>query len=543
MKVIPSKIISNIQIQDYEIKLSGPWAIIGANLSRKGLMEQRIVECVPNFSEGRREDVILAIRAAIEAVHEVYVLDLHSDDDHNRTVITFAGGPEAVLEGAFRGIQKAAELIDLDDHSGEHPRIGATDVVPFVPISGVTMDECIQMAKDLGKRVADELAIPVYLYERAATRPERVNLANIRRGEYEGLKQAIESDPDRAPDFGPSKLNKPGATVIGARVPLIAFNVYLTTQDTEIANKIGKAIRHSSGGLRYVKALGMLVDGKAQVSMNLTNFERTPIARVVESIRREAERYGVGIHHSELVGLIPQAALVDAAQWYMQLDQFVPDQILETRLYAAMQAEQGRLDPFLEELAAGTATPGGGSAAAYAAAMGASLVAMVARLTIGKNKYSEVEKEMQTILEGAEVLQKRLFDSVSADAQAFDAVMNAYRMPKETDQEVANRKAAIDDAMQGAAEVPLQVCSDAVHVIAFATEVAEHGNSNALSDAGSAGALAAAAFQAAQYNVRINAGSVSDKKLAQKWLDQVEKLQTEADRHSARLDAIIQQEL
>jgi glutamate formiminotransferase/formiminotetrahydrofolate cyclodeaminase len=543
MKVIPSKIISNIQIQDYEIKLSGPWAIIGANLSRKGLMEQRIVECVPNFSEGRREDVILAIRAAIEAVHEVYVLDLHSDDDHNRTVITFAGGPEAVLEGAFRGIQKAAELIDLDDHSGEHPRIGATDVVPFVPISGVTMDECIQMAKDLGKRVADELAIPVYLYERAATRPERVNLANIRRGEYEGLKQAIESDPDRAPDFGPSKLNKPGATVIGARVPLIAFNVYLTTQDTEIANKIGKAIRHSSGGLRYVKALGMLVDGKAQVSMNLTNFERTPIARVVESIRREAERYGVGIHHSELVGLIPQAALVDAAQWYMQLDQFVPDQILETRLYAAMQAEQGRMDPFLEELAAGTATPGGGSAAAYAAAMGASLVAMVARLTIGKNKYSEVEKEMQTILEGAEVLQKRLFDSVSADAQAFDAVMNAYRMPKETDQEVANRKAAIDDAMQGAAEVPLQVCSDAVHVIAFATEVAEHGNSNALSDAGSAGALAAAAFQAAQYNVRINAGSVSDKKLAQKWLDQVEKLQTEADRHSARLDAIIQQEL
>jgi glutamate formiminotransferase/formiminotetrahydrofolate cyclodeaminase len=543
MKVIPSKIISNIQIQDYEIKLFGPWAIIGANLSRKGLMEQRIVECVPNFSEGRREDVILAIRAAIEAVHEVYVLDLHSDDDHNRTVITFAGGPEAVLEGAFRGIQKAAELIDLDDHSGEHPRIGATDVVPFVPISGVTMDECIQMAKDLGKRVADELAIPVYLYERAATRPERVNLANIRRGEYEGLKQAIESDPDRAPDFGPSKLNKPGATVIGARVPLIAFNVYLTTQDTEIANKIGKAIRHSSGGLRYVKALGMLVDGKAQVSMNLTNFERTPIARVVESIRREAERFGVGIHHSELVGLIPQAALVDAAQWYMQLDQFVPDQILETRLYAAMQAEQGRMDPFLEELAAGTATPGGGSAAAYAAAMGASLVAMVARLTIGKNKYSEVEKEMQTILEGAEVLQKRLFDSVSADAQAFDAVMNAYRMPKETDQEVANRKAAIDDAMQGAAEVPLQVCSDAVHVIAFATEVAEHGNSNALSDAGSAGALAAAAFQAAQYNVRINAGSVSDKKLAQKWLDQVEKLQTEADRHSARLDAIIQQEL
>jgi glutamate formiminotransferase/formiminotetrahydrofolate cyclodeaminase len=506
-------------------------------------MEQRIVECVPNFSEGRREDVILAIRAAIEAVRGVYVLDLHSDEDHNRTVITFAGEPEAVLESAFRGIQKAADLIDLDDHSGEHPRIGATDVVPFVPISGVTMDECVRMAKDLGKRVADELAIPVYLYERAATRPERVNLADIRRGEYEGLKEAIESDPDRAPDFGPSKLNKSGATVIGARVPLIAFNVYLTTADTEIAHKIGKAIRHSSGGLRFVKALGMLVDGKAQVSMNLTNFERTPIARVVESIRREAERYGVGIHHSELVGLIPQAALVDAAQWYMQLDQFVPDQILETRLYAAMQAEEERMDPFLEQLAAGTATPGGGSAAAYAAAMGASLVAMVARLTIGKKKYADVEDEMETILEGAEVLQERLFDAVAADSQAFEAVMKAYRMPKETDQEMSDRKSAIDDAMQRAAEVPLQVCSDSVHVIAFAADVAQHGNSNALSDAGSAGALAKAAFQAAQYNVRINAGSVSDKKLAQKWLDQVKELQTKIDRHSSRLDAIMQEGL
>ena len=506
-------------------------------------MEQRIVECVPNFSEGRREDVIIAIRSAVESVRGVYVLDLHSDDDHNRTVITFAGEPEAVSEAAFQAIKKAAELIDLDEHSGEHPRIGATDVVPFIPISGVTMDECVQIANTLGKRVADELEIPVYLYEKAATRPERVNLANIRTGEYEGLKEAIENDPQRKPDFGSSKLGKAGATVIGARLPLIAFNVYLTTDDDEIATKIGRAIRHSSGGLRYVKALGMLVDGRAQVSINLTNYERTPIARVVESIRREAKRYGVGIHHSELVGLIPQAALVDAAQWYMQLDQFVPDQILETRLYSAMQAQEQQMDPFLSELSAGTATPGGGSAAAYAAAMGAALVSMVARLTIGKKKYAEVEQEMKTILEGTQALQQRLYRSVTEDAEAFQAVMEAYRLPKGTDQENERRAAEIETAMQRAAEVPLQVCRDAVHVMAFAADVAEKGNQNALSDAGSAGAMASAAFKAAQYNVRINAGSVSDKKLAKKWLDEVQKLQMDADRHANRLDTLVKEGL
>lgn len=506
-------------------------------------MEQKIVECVPNFSEGRREEVILAIKASIEDVRGVYVLDLHSDEDHNRTVITFAGEPEPVSEAAFQAIKKASELIDLDAHRGEHPRIGATDVVPFIPISGVTMDDCVQIARDLGARVADELNIPVYLYEKAAIRPERANLANIRRGEYEGLKQAIETDPERAPDFGPAKLSKAGATVIGARVPLIAFNVYLTTDDDEIATHIGRSIRHSSGGLRYVKALGMLVDGRAQVSMNLTDYKRTPIARVVESIRREAERYGVGIHHSELVGLIPQAALVDAAQWYMQLDQFVPDQILETRLYAAMSAEQQHNDPFLEDLATGTATPGGGSAAAYAAAMGASLVAMVARLTIGKKKYADVEHEMGTILEGVLALQERLYQAVSNDAEAFESVMDAYRLPKESDEQKAERNEAIEAAMKQAAEVPLSVCQDAVHVLAFAADVAEKGNRNAVSDAGSAGALASAAFKAAQYNVRINAGSVSDEKMAKKWLNEVEKLQSDLVRHNARLDRSMQESL
>jgi len=293
---------------------------------------KKIVECVPNFSEGRRQPVIDAIVAAIAGVSGVRVLDVQSDADHNRTVVTFVGSPEAVVEGAFQGIATAAQLIDLNHHRGEHPRIGAADVVPLVPVRGVTMEECVALARQLGRRVGEELGIPVYLYEEAATRPDRRNLADIRRGEYEGLKEEILTNPDRAPDFGPARLGPAGATVIGARTFLIAYNVFLTTDNVEIARRIAQAVRHSSGGLRYVKALGLLVDGKAQVSMNLTDFRRTPVHRVVEMIRREAARYGVSIERSELIGLIPQQALLDAAQWYLQLDGFTPDQVLENRL-------------------------------------------------------------------------------------------------------------------------------------------------------------------------------------------------------------------
>ena len=293
-----------------------------------------LVECIPNFSEGRHPEVIDSIVASIIKGREgtVQILDRSSDPDHNRSVITFAGEPDAVEAAAFAAIQTAAELIDLDEHRGEHPRIGATDVVPFVPIRDMTMADCILMAQRLGQRVGAELSIPVYLYEAAATRPDRENLANIRRGGYEGLRESIRTDPTRQPDFGPSVLSKAGATVIGARAALIAFNAYLTTSDIEIARQIAKAIRHSSGGLHYVRALGLLVDGKAQVSMNLTNFKQTPIHRVVEMIRREAARYGVSIAFTELVGLLPEEALIDVARWYLQLDKFQPDQILEWRL-------------------------------------------------------------------------------------------------------------------------------------------------------------------------------------------------------------------
>jgi len=477
-------------------------------------MTTPLIECIPNFSEARRPEVIDQIVAAIQSVSEVKLLDRSSDLDHNRTVLTFAGSPAGVEEAAFRAIKTASELIDLNQHTGAHPRIGATDVCPFVPLSGVSMDDCIAIATRLGQRVGGELNIPVYLYEAAATRPERANLENIRKGQYEGLKTEIESDPNRAPDFGPSQLGTAGATVIGARNPLIAFNVYLTTDDVSIAKKVAKAIRHSTGGLRYVKGLGLLVDGRAQVSMNLTNFHDTPIARVVETIRREAERYGVAIHHSELVGLIPQEALVDAAVWYTQLDGFSPEQILESRLFSQTSADAsssaGNCPSFIEELAAPTPTPGGGSAGAYAGAMGAGLVAMVSGLTVGKKKYEAVEAEMQAIRVVAENLRKELTQAVDDDASSFEVLMATFKMPKDTEEQKAARNAAIVQATLNTAHIPLHTAEGAVKVMELAQKCAQRANVNAISDSMSGFAMARASLTAAAYNVRINIKSLGD---------------------------------
>lgn len=495
-----------------------------------------LVECIPNFSEARRPEVIDQIVAAITSVEGARLLDRSSDLDHNRTVLTYAGPPEAVEEAAFRAIKTASELIDLNHHTGEHPRIGATDVCPFVPISGVTMDECVAMAKRLGERVGRELQIPVYLYEYAATRPDRTNLENIRRGQYEGLKSEIESNPERQPDYGPAKLGNAGATVIGARNPLIAFNVYLTTAEVDIAKKIAKAIRQSSGGMRYVKSLGLLVEGRAQVSINLTNFRESPIGRVVELIRREAQRYGVGIHHSELVGLIPQDALVDAAVWYTQLDQFSPDQILEARLYQAGPSQSdesqpaGSTVPFLDDVAAATAAPGGGSVAAYAGALGAALVEMVSGLTIGKKKYAEVEAEMQAIRIQAAGLRKELTDAVEDDASAFEAVMGAFKLPKDNEEQQKARKAAIQMATWNAAHVPLHTVQNAVKVMELAAKCAKDGNLNAISDTMSGASMARAALTAAGYNVRINLNSLEDKSAGEKMLKELGELEKQADK-------------
>ncbi len=493
-------------------------------------MYKAIVECIANFSEARRPEIVEEIVAAITGVTGVHLLDRHSDLDHNRTVLSFAGPPEAVEEAAFRSIARAAELINLDEHTGEHPRIGATDVVPFVPISGLTMQDCVQIARRLGERVGEELAIPVYLYEEAATRPERKNLEDIRRGEYEALKTEIGTHPERAPDYGPTRLGTAGATVIGARQPLIAFNVYLNSEDVTIAKKIARAVRHSTGGLRYVKALGMLVEGRAQISMNLTDFHKTPLARVVELIRSEAARYGVAVYQSELVGLIPQEALVDAAVWYLQMDRFEPGQVLEQQLYSAMQEASNELVPtegrvssqdFLDALAAATPTPGGGSAGAFAGAAAAALVAMVARLTIGKKKYVDVQARMETILERAEELRAALTAAVEQDATSFEQVMAAYRLPKDTPEQQAVRAEAIEGATLEAARVPLGVVRQAVEVLKLAAQVVAHGNINAISDGGTAAALARAALAGGGLNVRINSSALRDASAAQSLLDEL----------------------
>ncbi len=489
----------------------------------------QLVECIPNFSEARRPEVVDQIVAALISVPEIQLLDRSSDSDHNRTVLTYAGPPQAVEEAAFRAIQKAAELIDLNQHTGEHPRIGATDVVPFVPISGVTMDECVAMAKRLGRRVGTELDIPVYLYENAAIRPERANLEIIRKGQYEGLKAEIETDPARGPDFGPSRLGPAGAIVIGARPALIAFNVYLSTDDVQIAKKIAKRVRQSSGGLPYVKALGLLVDGRAQVSMNLTNFKETPIQLVVETIRAEARLAGVEIHHSELIGLIPQEALLGTAVSYIQLDSFKPDQVLETRL-AMAQSIESQSTSFLDSLAAANAAPGGGSAAAYSAAIAAGLVSMVAGLTIGKEKYADVEAEMKTVRARAETLRRDLTRAVTEDAHAFEIVMAAFKFPKDTPAQEQARNEAIEQATLNAAQIPLDVARKAVEVMSLAERCAHIGNLSAISDSASAVSIARAALIAAGYNVRINVDTLQKKARGESFVLEVDALEGRAGR-------------
>ncbi len=489
---------------------------------------RQLVECVPNFSEGRRKEVVEQIAEAIRQAGGVRVLDVQMDADHNRSVITFVGSPAAVERAAFAAVKRAAELIDMEQHRGEHPRIGATDVVPFVPIAGVTMEDCVAMARRVGQRIGEELGIPVYLYEAAATRPERQNLANIRRGEYEGLKEAIQTDPDRAPDFGPRKLGRAGATAVGARPVLIAYNVNLGTDNLEIAKRIARAVRHSSGGLRYVKALGfeLAERGIVQVSMNMTNYEKTPLFRVFEMIRREAQRYGVPVIGSEVVGLIPAAALVDVADFYLQLEDFDPArQILEHRL-----AEEPSVVPeaFLEALAAGTATPGGGSAAAVAGAMGAALVHMVAELTIGRKRYADVEAAMRAVRDEAASLQARLTRLAEEDIRAFEQVMAAYRLPKETEEERAKRQAAIQDALREAIRVPLETAQACLDTLRLARQAAQHGNVNARSDAVTGAHLAYAGLRSAVQNVRVNVEGLEDSAEADRYRDQVAELESEA---------------
>jgi len=485
---------------------------------------RKIVECVPNFSEGRRPEVYNAIADAIRNVPGVHVLDVSADYDHNRCVITFVGDPISVEEGAFQAITVAAKHINLDNHEGEHPRIGATDVCPLIPVKGVSTDECVVMSRRLGQRVGDELGIAVYLYGAAANVPERKKLSDIRRGEYEGWKTEVSSKANRKPDYGPAEPRSWGATVIGVRPFLIAYNIYLNSSDVTVANQIARAVRFSSGGLRHVQALGFLVDGQAQVSMNLTDFSKTPLHRVQEMVKREASRYGLMITKAELIGLAPEKALLDSAKWYLQIDDLGEDQVLELRVVAEVEKDDTP-QAFIEAVSAASATPGGGSTAALAGAVGAALAHMVAGLTIGRKKYIDVESNMLEVLNRSDGIRRRLTSAIREDSEAFDQLMAVWK-DKSLDEET--RKVAIEKATIRAGEVPLEVARLSREVADLALIVTGNGNINAVTDAAGAGILARAAVQIAAMNVRINAQGLRDTDLAQQWREEAERLTTEA---------------
>jgi glutamate formiminotransferase/formiminotetrahydrofolate cyclodeaminase len=452
---------------------------------------RQLVECVPNFSEGRDAAKIDAIVEAVRSVPDVILLDRESDADHNRSVLTFVGPPAAVVEAAFRAVEKAVSLIDLTKHQGAHPRIGAADVVPFIPIEGVTIEECVKLAERLGAEIWKKLKVPVYFYEAAAKQPDRVNLENIRRGQFEALLAEMATVPGRMPDLGdPVCHPTAGATVVGARKFLIAYNINLGTSDVNIAKRIAKTIRFSSGGFRYVKSMGVTLASRnlAQVSINLTDFEQTPIHLVFETVRQEAERYGVPVIGSEIVGLIPKKALEMSAEYFLRCENFKPGLVLENRVADAMASRSGLVE-FLDALAAPAATPGGGSASAAAAAMAAALGAMVTKLA--KLESAPFEED------------RRFFaEAVDRDSEAFQQVMAAYKRPKD------ERAPYVEEALHGAAEVPLQVVERVAAMLARLEGLqipAKFG-----SDLAVAKALASTAKAGALENVRINLESIKD---------------------------------
>jgi glutamate formiminotransferase/formiminotetrahydrofolate cyclodeaminase len=478
---------------------------------------RKIVQCVPNFSEGRRKHVVEAIVAEIASVRETLVLDVEMDADHNRCVVTFIGTPLSVEEAALKAVGKAAELIDLRHHKGEHPRMGATDVVPFVPISGVTMAECVEIARRVGEKIAGQYHIPVYLYESAAARPDREDLAQVRKGEFEGLSVEIGNNPDRRPDFGEPRIHPTaGATAVGARMPLVAFNVNLGTDDIAIAKKIARAVRGRSGGLRYAKALGFEIKerGIAQVSMNLVNYEKTPIHRAFELVRLEAARYGVNVIGSEIVGLVPLQALVDAAGYFLRLENFTAAQILETRLQEKMAQAQaaasGGWPSFVDSVYESTPTPGGGSVAALAGSLAAALAGMVSQLTLASKKYRNVAEEMEKVRADARKVMDALKAKVTEDSQAFDRVIKAMKMPRLNEAEKAARHQAMQEAFKQAAEVPLSVLEECRDVVPLIDAVAKRGNQSSLSDAGVASLMCMACAEGAALNVLINLSSIED---------------------------------
>jgi len=523
----------------------------------------KLVECVPNFSEGRDQDKIKAIVREIEAVPGVKLLDVDPGESTNRTVVTFLGTPESVKEAAFRAIAKAAEVIDMRGHKGAHSRIGATDVCPFVPVSGVTMEECVRLAEELGARVAKELGIPVYLYESAAGTLERRNLATVRAGEYEGLSEKFK-DRRWAPDFGEPVLNpKSGATVIGAREFLIAYNINLNTRDRKLAHEIALSLRESGrakrdkdgnvvkdkrgnsvkvpGKFREVKSVGWYIEdyGLAQISVNFTNYKITPVHVVFDEARKLADKLGLRVTGSELVGLIPKEALLMAGRYYLGKQGKSPgvpeEELVRTAVRSLGLNDVSPFDPekkiienqfekdgrslvgltireFANELSMDSPAPGGGSVAALCGALSAALSAMVANLTFGKRGYEEVREEMAATAVRAQALKDGLLEAVDRDTRAFNRVMEAFRLPKTTPEQAGEKERAVEEANKEATLVPLNVLEQAVEAVALARAAAAKGNENSVSDAGVAGLAGQAAGEGAYYNVLINLAGIKDAK-------------------------------
>ena len=487
---------------------------------------RRLIECVPNFSEGRDKTTVAALIETMSKVPGVWVLDHEMDADHNRCVITLAGEPDAVAEAATLGAGKAMELIDMNFHSGAHPRVGATDVVPFIPVEGVTLEDCVALARRVGEEIWKRYRIPIFYYEAAATRPDRVNLENVRRGQFEGMKEEMKKNHDRQPDVGEPKMHPTaGVTVVGARKFLVAYNVNLNTPDIAIANKIARAIRFSNGGLRYVKSMGVELKARnlAQVSINLTDYEQTPMHRVYEMVKREAERYGAAPVGSEIVGLVPKKAMEMAADYFLQLENFSPAQVFENKLAAALsgaslhdrdEKKDGKLAamarPFLEAVAEPSATPGGGSVSAYAAALAASLGQMVAGLSRKKKSQAQYVDKLSEHLDALRREADELTEAIDADAASYDAVMAAFKLPQDDADEIAKREEQIQRTTMGAAEVPLKVAEQAVALFERLRQLETIAAASMKSDLKVARLMASAGAEGALANVEINLDSIKD---------------------------------
>lgn len=544
----------------------------------------KLVECVPNFSEGRDMATIEKITDEIRAIEGVKLLDVDPGKDTNRTVVTLIGTPEAVVEAAFRAIARAAEVIDMSKHSGAHARMGATDVCPFIPVSGMTMEDCIELARKLGTRIGEELGIPVYLYEHAASKPERRNLATVRAGEYEGLAEKLK-DPQWKPDFGPAEFNsKTGATVIGAREFLIAYNVNLNTRDTKIARDIaftirekgrlkrdeeGKVVRDEKGKalrepgiFKECKAVGWYMEdfGRAQISINLVNYKVTPPHLVFDECCRLASELGVRVTGSELVGLIPLDAILRTGRYYLEKQgktKGVPEaelihiadlslglsdlypfeaekKVIEYQFDKGNVLTSMKIDEFTDLLSTDSPAPGGGSVAALCGALSGALSSMVGALTHGKKGYEKTFAEMEEIGIRGQELKAAFLADVDRDTEAFNSVMDAMRLPKKTDEDKAKRTAAIEEATKQATLVPLGVLERTIEAANLARRVAEKGNVNSTSDAGVAALAARTAAEGAFLNVRINLPGIEDESFKKETLDKALKLRDEVVNHTEK---------